>query len=245
MTLSKNPPRGTYDFFPEDFAIQKYIFDTWRKVCTGFGYQEYLGPIVEPAEIWRAKSGEDVGGTELTVITDRTGQPSELALRPEMTPTVTRMVSKIYNEVPKPIRYFSIANFYRNERPQRGRNREFWQLNYDLFGSESLLADVEIIQIAIELILAFDPPKNAFRVSLGNRKMLDAFLSDIVQVEPSIKTQVVRTMDKWEKLSREDFEKTLGLVGLKEDQREKIVLFLSSLSLAQFAERFPIMMENA
>lgn len=84
-----------------------------------FGYQQYLGPLVENSEIWKAKSGEDVGGSELTMLTDRDGKISELALRPEMTPSVTRMVAKIYNQTVKPVRYFSIANFYRNEKPQR------------------------------------------------------------------------------------------------------------------------------
>ncbi|RKW21508.1 histidine--tRNA ligase, partial [Candidatus Gracilibacteria bacterium] len=94
--ISTNPPKGTYDWFPDEFKIRKYIFDTWRKVCQSYGFEEYLGPIVEDAAIWQAKSGEDVGGTELTKITDRLGEISELALRPEMTPTVTRMVSKVW-----------------------------------------------------------------------------------------------------------------------------------------------------
>ncbi len=111
-TLSNLPSKGTYDWFPEDFALRKYIFDTWRKVCLSFGYQEYLTPLVEAAEIYRAKSGEDVGGSELTVFSDRGGR--ELAIRPEMTPSITRMVTRIYSESPKPMRLFSIANFYRN-----------------------------------------------------------------------------------------------------------------------------------
>jgi histidyl-tRNA synthetase len=137
--LSNKPPKGTSDWFPEEYSIRKYIFDTWRRVNVQFGYQEYLTPILETADIYRAKSGEDVGGKELLVIEDRGGR--ELAMRPEMTPSVTRMVSRTYMQEPKPMRLFSIANFWRNERPQRGRNREFWQLNTDIFGSVSLNAD--------------------------------------------------------------------------------------------------------
>lgn len=244
MQISKNPPRGTYDLFPEEYAVRKYIFDTWRRVCTNFGYQEYLGPIVESADIWRAKSGEDVGGSELTLITDRTGAPSELALRPEMTPTVTRMVCKIYNETPKPIRYFSIANFYRNERPQRGRNREFWQLNFDLFGSDSLYADVEILQLAIVLLLAFDAPENSFRMSLGNRKIINFFLEEVLSLSEDKRKQVVRTMDKWKKLPRETFEETLRTAEIPEDGISKVVSFMTSGNLEELAKNFPAMTET-
>ncbi|MCA9386774.1 ATP phosphoribosyltransferase regulatory subunit, partial [Candidatus Dojkabacteria bacterium] len=153
MNLSNQPPKGTADWLPSEFAIRKYIFDTWREVCTRFGYEEYLTPIIESAEIYRVKSGEDVGGKELMTMFDRAER--EYAIRPEMTPSVTRMVSKIYNDTPKPIRLFSIANYFRNEKPQRGRNREFWQLNFDIFGSDSINADVEIIQMAIEIMKAF------------------------------------------------------------------------------------------
>ena len=119
MTLSNMPPKGTADWFPQEFAVRKYIFDTWRGVCVSYGFEEYLGPLVESIDIWKAKSGEDVGGSELTEITDREGKLSGLALRPEMTPTVTRMVTRKYKEVDKPIKWFSIANFYRNEKPQK------------------------------------------------------------------------------------------------------------------------------
>lgn len=245
MKLSQNPPRGTYDFYPRDFALQKYIFDTWRKVCTGYGYQEYLGPIVESADIWRAKSGEDVGGTELTRITDRLGAVSELAIRPEMTPTVTRMVSKIYNETPKPIRYFSIANFYRNERPQRGRNREFWQLNFDLFGSESILTDVEIISLALEIMLAFNPPNGSFQLRINNRKIIDFFLENILQVEADKKKSIVRTLDKWKKLTKEQFSETLVEYGLSLEAVEKIENFLLASSIDELGVLFPEMRELA
>jgi len=127
MPISNLPPKGTSDWNFEEFKIRKYIFDVWRKVSLRFGYEEYLTPIIEKAEIYKAKSGEDIGGKELMSFIDNRGR--ELAIRPEMTPSVTRMVTRIYNDYPKPLKLFSIANFVRNERPQRGRNREFWQLN--------------------------------------------------------------------------------------------------------------------
>lgn len=158
--------------------IRKYIFDTRRDVCIRFGYEEYLAPLVEDADIYRAKSGEDVGGAELTLINDRGGR--DIAVRPEMTPSVTRMVTRRYTQLPKPVRYFSIANFYRNEKPQRGRNREFRQLNVDMFGSTSLYADIEILQLAVEVMLAFNPPEHSFQVFVNNRQLINDFLHDIV-----------------------------------------------------------------
>ncbi len=128
-----------------------------------------MGPLVEDTAIWEAKSGEDVGGSELTRLTDRDGNISALALRPEMTPSVTRMVTAQYPQLPKPVRWFSIANFYRNERPQRGRNREFWQLNVDMFGDKSERGMLEILQLAMELMLSFNPPKGSWKLSLNHR----------------------------------------------------------------------------
>ena len=106
---------------------------------------------------------------------DRGGR--ELAIRPEMTPSVTRMISRKYNALPKPIRYFSIANYIRNEKPQRGRTREFWQLNYDIFGSDSILADVEVLQVGFEIMLAFNPPKDSFTLYINNRMLIDEMLN--------------------------------------------------------------------
>ncbi|MEI6774155.1 MAG: ATP phosphoribosyltransferase regulatory subunit [bacterium] len=105
---------------------------------------------------------------------------SDFALRPEMTPTVTRMVSRIYMQESKPIRFFSIANFYRNERPQRGRNREFRQLNIDLFGSQSSYADLEVLQVGMEIMLAFTPPKNSRIMYLNSRQIIDYIIDEEV-----------------------------------------------------------------
>ena len=107
--LSNQPPKGTSDWLPAELKIRQYIFNTWRQVCLSYGYQEYLTPIIEAAEVYQAKSGEDVGGKELMMFQDKAGR--HLAIRPEMTPSVTRLVSRIYNAEQKPIRYFSIANF--------------------------------------------------------------------------------------------------------------------------------------
>ncbi|MEK9201034.1 MAG: ATP phosphoribosyltransferase regulatory subunit, partial [Patescibacteria group bacterium] len=237
QTLSNLPPKGTYDWLPPEFAVRKYIFDTWRKVCRSFGYEEYLTPLVESADIYRAKSGADIGGSELTTFMDRGDR--ELAIRPEMTPSVTRMVSRIYEATPKPIRLFSIANFYRNERPQRGRNREFWQLNCDIFGVESSLADLEILQLALEIMLSFSPPKGSFTLYINNRKLIDAVLP-----QTKNRTDIVRLLDKAEKLSPTDLSAQLDLLDLSSNQKDLLINFINSSSATQLIKNIPSLKSN-
>jgi histidyl-tRNA synthetase len=235
--LSNQPPKGTSDWLPEEFSVRKYIFDTWRRVNRLFGYREYLTPILESADIYRAKSGEDVGGKELLVIEDRGGR--ELAMRPEMTPSVTRMVSRIYMQEPKPIRLFSIANFWRNESPQRGRNREFWQLNTDIFGSTSIEADLEILGIALEIMLSFRPPEKAFVLHLNHRHLIDAILKDMVGLPAESITQAMRTLDKFEKLRPDEFRGLLGKLGINDYQANQLFAFMKSETVSELAALFP------
>ncbi|MFS8131297.1 MAG: histidine--tRNA ligase [Candidatus Dojkabacteria bacterium] len=223
--ISNLPPKGTYDWFPEEFKIRKYIFDNWRKVCESFGYKEYLTPIVENAEIYRAKSGEDVAGPELLIIKKEDG---ELAIRPEMTPSVTRMVTRFYESESKPIRLFSIANFMRYQKPQRGRNREFWQLNFDLFGSESVEADIEILQMSLEIMLSFAPPKESFTMFINNRKLIDYILDTVCKLTPDQKSEVVRILDKFDKLSTDEVTERLKSVAVEDRQIEDILKFIKS-----------------
>lgn len=240
-TISNLPVKGTSDWYPSEYLVRKYIFDTWRKVCLSFGYEEYLTPIVEEASMYRAKSGEDVGGKELMAFTDRGGR--ELSIRPEMTPSVTRMVSRIYGGVPKPIRLFSIANYFRNEKPQRGRNREFWQLNYDIFGSSSLEADIEILTISLEIMMAFKATKGSFTMFVNNRKLIEGVLSSItVNVEE--KTQLLRTLDKFEKLSEEDFKKMLQDLNIEGSKIDQLVSFMKCESASDLTKIFPDIKEN-
>jgi len=244
MTLSNTPPKWTSDRFPKEFTIRKYIFDTRRNVCKKFWYEEYLWPLVENADIWRAKSGEDIWWSELTLITDRTGKISDLALRPEMTPTVTRMVSRIYTETTKPIRFFSIANFYRNEKPQRWRNREFWQLNIDMFGSQSLYAEMEILQVAIEIMMAFQTPKDSRLLYLNSRQIIDYIVDQEVWLPSEKKTEIVRLMDKREKLEKDIFISMLKDHWLNDNQTNKIVVYLSIDNISQLIENFPNIKDN-
>lgn len=242
--LSNQEPKGTRDWLPEEFLIRKYIFDTWRQVCLRYGFEEYLTPLVESADIYRAKSGEDIGGKELVTFEDLGGR--ELSIRPEMTPSVTRMVTKIYAASPKPLKYFSIANFMRNEKPQRGRNREFWQLNCDIFGSDSVAADIEILQLALDLMLEFDPPQDSFILAVSSRKLIDAVLSlcGTEKLSKENKTMVVRTLDKWTKLSTGDIKERLIEAGLKTEAIKILEKFMASRSLDNLLKELPELENN-
>ncbi len=242
--LSNQEPKGTLDWLPEEFLIRKYIFDIWRQVCLRYGFEEYLTPLVENADIYRAKSGEDVGGKELVTFRDLGDR--ELSIRPEMTPSVTRMVTKIYKGSPKPLKYFSIANFMRNEKPQRGRNREFWQLNCDIFGSDSLAADIEILQLTLDVMLEFDPPQDSFVLALSNRKLIEAVL-DLVGaagLEMDKKLLVVRTLDKWSKIDQTEIKRRLSAAGLNEQSFSVLTKFMSSQSPEELIKELPELKNN-
>lgn len=242
--ISNQEPKGTQDWFPEEFLLRKFIFYTWRKVCLRYGFEEYLTPLVENADIYRAKSGEDIGGKELITFEDLGGR--ELSIRPEMTPSVVRMLTKVYASSPKPIKYFSIANFMRNEKPQRGRKREFWQLNCDIFGSESILADLEILQLALDLVLEFDPPQDSFTLAINSRKLIEAILdlSGTNALSPENRISIVRVLDKWDKLDKDEISKRLKSNGLDKEAIEILERFMGSASLEEIVQELPVLKIN-
>jgi len=232
--ISTNPYKGTKDFYPDDMAIQNYIFDGWKYVCESHGFLEYQTPIIENAEVYRAKSGEDVGNKELFTFTDLAER--ELSLRPEMTPSVTRMVAAKYKEMSKPIKLFSIGSFYRNEKPQKGRNREFWQLNADIFGDESINSDIEIVNLALNIMNYFKAPKESFILNINHRKLINSFLESI-NVGDNQKIEVIRVIDKFEKLSPTVFKSEI-LKIVSEEQFESILKFLQN-ELSDLENIFP------
>src|SRR5690606_30385525 len=137
---------GTRDFYPEDKRLQKWIFAKWRTVVESFGYEEYDAPLLEPIELYAAKTSEEIVTEQTYVFEDRGGRT--MTIRPEMTPTVSRMVAARRQELTYPLRLYSIPNLWRYERAQRGRFREHWQLNVDLFGVANVEGDFEMLQLA-------------------------------------------------------------------------------------------------
>ena len=151
MSISSQPYKGTRDFYPKNLLKRNYIFQTWRQTLIANGYEEYDCSVVENAQIYIAKSGEELGSKQLYSFTDKGDRA--IALRPEMTPSLARMISNHFGDMKFPLRWFSIPNCFRYERPQKGRLREFWQVNVDLIGKNAGESDLEILNLVGQLFL--------------------------------------------------------------------------------------------
>ncbi len=200
--LNIQPYKGTRDFYPEDMIVRNYIFDIWRKVCKSYGYEEYDGPFLESFEIYAAKSGEELVNEQLYSFEDRGGR--KIAIRPEMTPTLARMVSQRFNELIQPVKWFSISNFWRYEKPQKGRGREFFQLNIDIFGVEGIEADFEMIQTMMEIMKRFGAKENMFEIRFNNRRLADDVYKSLDLKPLQIKI-VNKALDKKSKITEKEF----------------------------------------
>src|SRR5512134_3196459 len=183
---------GFRDFYPEDLALRTYIFATWRAVAARYGFEEYDGPPLEALELYTQKSGEEIVG-QLYHFRDKGDR--EVALRPEMTPTLARMVGARAQALRKPIRWFSIPQLFRYERQQRGRLREHFQLNLDVIGEPGPLADTELIAAAIDVLRAFGLGPEDVRVRLSDRRVLDYYLSEVGVAEEEM-AGALQALDK-------------------------------------------------
>jgi histidyl-tRNA synthetase len=203
--------KGFRDFYPEELASRKWLFEKMREVSRKFGYQEYEGPCLEPLALYAAKSGEELVREQTFILTDRSGE--KLALRPELTPTLARMVSQKQTQLPKPIRWFSIGPRWRYEKPQKGRTREFYQWDLDLLGVESPEADAEVIAIAAEFLKAVGLTPNQVVIKVNNRQLMEEKL-DLIEIPRRLIPQVFRAIDKKEKMSPQKWEEWLKEIGL-------------------------------
>ena len=170
-TLNTDPYKGTRDWYPEDMRLRNYIFAKWRDIVRRYGYEAYDAPLLEPVDVYAAKSGQELVTEQTYQFIDRGER--HVAIRPEMTPSVSRMIGAKRNEIAFPARWYSIAQFMRYERPQRGREREFWQLNCDLFGLDGAQADAEIIHIGYDLLRVFGATDDMFLIKIKGGKYFD------------------------------------------------------------------------
>jgi histidyl-tRNA synthetase len=203
MSLSTKPYKGARDFYPEDERLQKYMFAILRSVIELYGYEEYNAPILEPIELYLAKTGEEIVNEQTYVFEDRGGR--KVVIRPEMTPTVSRMVAGKRQELAYPVRWYSIPNLWRYERPQRGRLREHWQLNVDIFGASSIAAEEEIITIVDDVFKAFGAKPDMYDIRLNSRKMMDYILDVYLNLTKDESHKISKLIDRIRKLSRTDF----------------------------------------
>jgi histidyl-tRNA synthetase len=235
--LETKPYKGVRDFYPEDLAVQNYIFKGMRRVAERFGYEEYGASILEPAELYRAKTGEEIINEQTYTFSDRGGR--EVTLRPEMTPTVARMIAAGRNRLAFPVRWYSIQNFFRYEKPQKGRLREHWQLNADIFGLSQIEAEVEVVSLAYEILTGFGLKDGDFEIRLNNRKVMDYVVGTVLGITGAEGRKVSRLIDRKKKMADREFKTAAReLLGENDD------LFLTLLNSKNFSEFVSHLPEN-
>ena len=222
--LTTTPYKGTADTYPKEMLAKSYIFETWRSVSQRFGFEEYETPLVEEAALYRAKSGDELADTQLYNFIDKGGR--EIAIRPEMTPSLARMIAAKKNELVFPLKWFNIGKYYRYEKPQKGRRREFVQLNVDIFGVPTLEAELEAIQYILAFMEKFNAPKDTYEIRINSRYLLDYLFKDILGLSYDMKGKVGRAIDNYTKLGEKAFKEYLDELGLTKTQIKDILEFL-------------------
>ena len=218
--LSTAPVKGTRDFLPAEMSVRTQVFGHLYDVLERRGFLRYDGPVLEPAEIYERKSGQEIADQQLYTLTTRGGE--RLALRPEMTPSVARMIAGNAKSLSFPVRWYSHPNCHRYERPQRGRVREHWQINADIFGSDSANCEIEIFELVHDMMAALGTTPDMFAVRVNDRNLLTSALTDVVGVSPDHLSQVFALVDRWEKYPREKLAENAAEIGLPDKQFEKL-----------------------
>jgi histidyl-tRNA synthetase len=220
---------GFREFYPDALARRDHVFRLWRRTANTFGFQEYDAPVLEPLDLYRTKSGDEIE-QQLFSFTDKGGR--EVALRPEMTPTVCRLVGAKAASLKRPIKWFSIAEFYRYERMQKGRGRCFFQFNADIFGEPGPEAETELIALLVQCLCAFGLTEQDFLVRLSDRNLWFYYLEALGLDEPRIRA-VLGAVDKYEKIGDEAFKSYAEQFGpLDAAVRAQVLAFLQIKSLA-------------
>ena len=224
--LSTESYKGVRDFYPPDMAIERYIFDTWSKTAESFGYERYDASILEPSDLYRSKGAvnEEMVNEQTYTFIDRGER--EVTLRPEMTPTVARMVAGKRRDLKFPLRWYSIPNLFRYERPQRGRLREHWQLNCDIFGADDYTADIELIALAYQLLIDFGATPDMFEIRINDRREMRALYESIGVKNVEDQNRITKLNDRFRKIKTEEYleelENIVGDARMVEDIYAKI-----------------------
>ena len=218
--ISTQPYKGTRDFYPDDMRLRNWFFGKIRSALELASYEEYNGPMLESLDMYIAKSGEEIATKQTYNFADRGGRM--VAIRPEMTPSVARIVAAKLGELNYPLKWFSIPNMYRYERPQHGRLREFWQLNVDIFGCDTYEADLDVIESAISVMRSFGADETMFKVRINNRRFFNDVIAAVCNTDAEGAKKVSKVVDRKGKVERESYEKDLFELGLNSDQIAKI-----------------------
>lgn len=221
---------GFREFYPEDFSRRQHIFRLWRQSAHAYGFQEYDAPVLEPLELYTTKSGDEIEG-QLFSFTDKGGR--DVSLRPEMTPTVCRMVGAKAGALKRPIKWFSIAEFYRYERAQKGRLRAFNQFNADIFGEAGPEAEIELIALLIQCLAGFGLTKDDFYVRLSDRDLWFFYL-EALGFDDAQSRGLLGAIDRYEKMGDDAFKGYVEAHGaLDEAKKQRVLAFLQIKSLGE------------
>jgi histidyl-tRNA synthetase len=230
--LSTESYKGVRDFYPEDMAIQRYIFDTWSKTAESFGFERYDASVLELSDLYKSKGAENEEMVNEQTYTFIDRGEREVTLRPEMTPTVARMVAGKRRELTFPLRWYSIPNLFRYERPQRGRLREHWQFNADIFGSHSSMADTEIILLASEILKGFGAKESDFEIRVNSRKLWNAYC-DSWKLSDDQRKNISGLVDRKNKISGEEFILSSKTILQDETIHQEFCALMDGTSSAQ------------
>ena len=225
--------KGTRDFYPEQMAIRTWLYQMIRQVSERFGYQEYEGPFIEKIELYAAKSGDELVNQQSYVFKDRGGDP--VTLRPELTPTLARMVAQKQNELAFPLRWWSFGPFWRYERPQKGRAREFFQWNIDIIGVNTPEADAELLAVCAEFFKAVGLTSEKVRLMVNSRRLMDSSLARF-GLAGDLKRTAIQLIDRKDKLPAEDWKKYALEQGLSMEQLDGINSILADKDLWKQSE---------
>lgn len=222
--LSTEPYKGVRDFYPEEMAIQRYIFDTWSKTAESFGFQQYTASILEPSEIYKNKGAEneEIVNEQTYTFIDRGER--EVTLRPEMTPTIARMVAAKSRELRFPLRWYSIPNLFRYERPQKGRLREHWQLNCDIFGVDDYTADIEIITLAAQVLTDLGATPEMFTILVNDRQEMTELYRNIGITDSNTVNSITKLNDRKNKITAEEYQTALDEIIEDKDKVAKVII---------------------
>lgn len=239
MALSTQPYKGARDFFPKNKRIQKYMFTKMREVCEQFGYEEYDAPILEPTELYLSKGNEEIIQEQTYTFLDRGNR--SVTMRTEMTPTVSRMVASQRQELAYPARWYSIPQCWRYERTQRGRGREFYQLNVDIFGVAGIEADHEIIMCADAVLQSFGAKRDMYVIKLNSRQLVNALMYEVLGLDGTQAVTMIRLIDRMHKMDYGEFAGQVDGI-FNPSQREKgepelLLNFLKTTDLEDLPEQ--------
>jgi histidyl-tRNA synthetase len=222
------PVKGTRDFYPEDKAVNAWLYGKIREVSESFGYQEYDGPFLETIELYAAKSGDELVKEQSFVFPDK--NKNLIALRPELTPSLVRMIAQKQKQLYYPLRWWSFGPFWRYESPQKGRGREFFQWNADIIGVDSPEADAEMAALMASLFQKLGLSEKQVKVFVNNRRLMEKELTEI-GIPSSLHWFVFKIIDRRDKLSKEDWQAYALDTGLDQAQFDSLKELLGNQDL--------------